>query len=178
MIIVEVLEEPLLAACVPVIRAAFQTVADDFGLTEQNAPTNPAFMTLDRLTEARGRGVRMFAALEGDGPGAAPVGFVALERSRRPGVLYLERLAVVPAVRHRGLGRALMDHCFAQARAAGAERISIGIVDEHELLKRWYLDYGFAETGKRRFDHLPFTVCYMEKAVGDVRHPDGDASRE
>ena len=165
--LVEVLEEPLLAACVPVVRAAFQTVADDLGLTEQSAPTNPAFMTLERLREARGRGVRMFAALDGEGASAAPVGFVALERSRRgPGVLYLERLAVLPAHRHRGLGRALMDHAFAQARAAGAERISIGIVDEHAVLKRWYLAYGFVETGTRRFEHLPFTVCYMEKAVG------------
>lgn len=165
MSIVEVLEEPLLAACVPVIRAAFQTVADDHGLTEANAPTNPAFMTLERLREARDRGVRMFALLEG-GPDAAPVGFVALERSRRPGVVYLERLAVLPGRRHRGLGRALMDHAFAEARRAGAERISIGIVDEHAVLKRWYLAQGFVETGTRRFEHLPFTVCYMEKAVG------------
>ncbi len=174
MTIAEVLEESLLAACVPVIRAAFQTVADDFGLTEQNAPTNPAFMTLDRLRQARDRGVRMFAAREG----GAPVGFVALERSRRPGVLYLERLAVLPALRHRGVGRALMDHCFAEARSAGAERISIGIVDEHEVLKRWYLAYGFAETGAKRFEHLPFTVCYMEKvvgAVGDTGEGDGGA---
>jgi len=164
--IAEILDDDLLAACVPVIRAAFQTVADDLGLTEENAPTNPAFMTLERMREARGRGVRMFAALEGDAAGAAPVGFVALERSRRPGVLYLERLAVLPAVRHRGLGRALMDRAFTEARAAGVEWISIGIVDEHELLKRWYLAYGFAETGKKRFEHLPFTVCFMEKAVG------------
>lgn len=164
--IVEILDDAVLAACVPVIRAAFQTVADDHGLTEQNAPTNPAFMTLDRMREARGRGVRMFALLEGEGSAAAPVGFVALERSPRPGVLYLERLAVLPALRHRGLGRALMDHAFAEARAAGAERISIGIVDEHEVLKRWYLAYGFAETGRKRFEHLPFTVCFLEKAVG------------
>ena len=164
--IVEILEEGLLAACVPVIRAAFQTVADDFGLTEQNAPTNPAFMTPERLRKERGRGVRMFALLEGEGDGAVPVGFVALERSRRERELYLERLAVLPALRHRGYGRALMDHAFAEARAAGAERISIGVVDEHGVLKRWYLDYGFAETGSKRFEHLPFTFCFMEKAVG------------
>jgi GNAT superfamily N-acetyltransferase len=164
-VIVEILDDALLAASVPVIRAAFQTVADDFGLTEESAPTNPAFMTLDRMLEARGRGVRMFALFEEEGPGAAPVGFVALERSRRPGVLYLERLAVLPARRHRGFGRALVDHAFAEARAAGAERISIGIVGEHAILKRWYLEYGFVETGTRRFEHLPFTVCYMEKPV-------------
>jgi diamine N-acetyltransferase len=164
--IVEVLEDPLLAACVPVIRAAFQTVADDFGLTQQTAPTNPAFMTLERLLKERGRGVRMFALLEGEGASAAPAGFVALERSPRREVLYLERLAVLPTLRHRGLGRALMDHAFAEARAAGAERISIGIVDEHAVLKRWYLDYGFTVTGTKRFEHLPFTVCFMEKPVG------------
>jgi ribosomal protein S18 acetylase RimI-like enzyme len=163
--IVEIRDDALLVACVPVIRAAFRTVADDLGLTEENAPTNPAFMTLDRLREARGRGVRMFALLD-DGAAGAPAGFVALEDSRQPGVLYLERLAVLPALRHRGLGRALMDHAFAEARTAGAERIAIGIVDEHVVLKRWYLGYGFVETGTRRFAHLPFTVCYMEKSVG------------
>jgi len=163
--ILEILDDALLDACVPVIRAAFQTVADDLGLNEQNAPTNPAFMTVERMREARARGVRMFALLEGEGPEATPAGFVALERSREPAVLYLERLAVLPALRHRGLGRALMDHAFAEARASGAERISIGIIDELEVLKRWYLAYGFAQTGTKRFAHLPFTVCFMEKAV-------------
>jgi len=160
-----VLEEPLLSACVPVIRAAFQTIAD-LGLTERNAPTSPAFMTLERLRQARDRGVRMFALLVGEGAVATPAGFVALERSPRPGVFYLERLAVLTALRHRGMGRALMDHAFAEARAAGAERISIGIVDEHVALKRWYLEYGFVVTGTKRFERLPFAVCFMEKPVG------------
>jgi GNAT superfamily N-acetyltransferase len=163
--IVEVLDEPLLSACVPVIRAAFQTVADELGLTRENSPTNPAFMTPEWLGKSRDRGVRMFALLASEGGARAPVGFVALERSPRPGLFYLERLAVLPALRHRGLGRRLMDHAFAEARAAGAERVSIGLVDEHAVLKRWYLDYGFAVTGTKRFDHLPFTVCFMEKAV-------------
>jgi ribosomal protein S18 acetylase RimI-like enzyme len=164
--IVEVLDEPLLAACVPVIRDAFQTVADEMGLTQASAPTNPAFMTLERLRKERGHGVRMFALLDGDGPGAAPVGFVALERARQAGVLYLERLAVLPGHRHRGYGRALVDHAFAEARRAGVEKISIGLIDEQAALKRWYLDYGFTVTGTRRFEHLPFTVCFMEKRVG------------
>ncbi len=163
--IVEVLDERLRAACVPVIRAAFQTVADELGLTPENAPTNPAFMRLEWLQRSRNQGVRMFAMLDGQGPEAAPVGFVALERAPRPGLFYLERLAVLPALRHRGLGRALMDHAFAVARAVGAERISIGLVDEHAVLKRWYLAYGFAVTGTKRFEHLPFTVCFMEKRV-------------
>jgi len=166
MTIVEVLDEPLLLACVPVIRAAFQTVADEMKLTPENAPTNPAFMTAERLRKERARGVRMFALLSGDGPDAGPAGFVALEPGRQPGVLYLERLAVQPGHRHHGYGRALVDHCFAEAHRAGAERISIGLIDEQAVLKRWYLDYGFTVTGTRSFPHLPFTVCFMEKAVG------------
>jgi ribosomal protein S18 acetylase RimI-like enzyme len=161
--LVEIQDDALLAACVPVIRAAFKTVADEMGLSEATAPTNPAFMTLERMREARQRGVRMFTALAEPG---GPVGFVALERAREPGALYMERLAVLPAERHRGVGRALMDHAFAEAGRAGVGRISIGIIDENEVLKRWYLAYGFTETGKKRFPHLPFTVCFMEKNVG------------
>ncbi len=43
--------------------------------------------------------------------------------------------------------------------------MSVGLVDENAVLKRWYAALGFRETGKKRFAHLPFTVCFMEKAL-------------
>jgi hypothetical protein len=51
------------------------------------------------------------------------------------------------------------------ARAAGGRKLSIGVVDENAVLKRWYAAQGFRETGRKRFPHLPFTVSFMEKGV-------------
>jgi N-acetylglutamate synthase-like GNAT family acetyltransferase len=159
--VLEVQGGPLLEACVAVIRAAFATVAEARGLTEASAPTHPSFMTLERLRGMSARGVRLFALSEA----GQVIGCAALETSRRPGVRYLERLAVVPAARHRGHGRALVEHVVAVARADGAEALSIGIIDDDLVLKRWYEGLGFAVTGTRRFEHLPFVVCYMERRL-------------
>ncbi|HNX59241.1 MAG TPA: GNAT family N-acetyltransferase [Spirochaetota bacterium] len=151
-----------LNGAVDVMRRAFATVAEEFNFTEENAPTNAAFMTFDRLRESSSRGVRLFGVFT-DGKLA---GTVALERSPDNGeVFYLERLAVVPEQRHLKLGRALLDFAFNMARDEGGKKISIGTIDENSRLKKWYLDYGFVEVCVRRYEHLPFSVCFMEKTV-------------
>jgi len=159
----EIAAELEIEACAGVIRGSFRTVADELGLTEENAPTNPAFITPEKLKEAlAGKPVRFFGLFD-DG---RQVGCVALEPSRdESGVFFLERLAVVPEARHKGYGVALLNFAFREAKKANAEKIKIGIIDENRVLKRWYLDYGFAEEGTKTFAHLPFTVCFMEKAV-------------
>ncbi len=154
-------DEEWLRACLEVIRAAFATVADEFGFTERSAPTNAAFWDLVRLRAEGTRGARLFALLI-DG---SVVGCVSLRPSSAAGALELERLAVSPRHRHRGYGRALLDHAFAAAAAAGAVQVRIGIIAENERLDRWYRGYGFRPTGTRRFDHLPFGVSYLQIAV-------------
>ena len=52
------------------------------------------------------------------------------------------------------------------AAANGAARIHIGIIEENERLKRWYLANGFVHMGTRVFSHLPFTVGFLETACG------------
>lgn len=149
--------EPWLA----VVREAFATVARDFGWTEETVPGNAAFTPLQKLVGMRQKGIRFFGARVA----GRPAGFVALEDGGK-GTFYVERLAVLPAARHAGLGRRLMDQAMAAARAAGGVRMSVGLVDENAVLKRWYAAQGFRETGTKRFPHLPFTVCFMEKALG------------
>ena len=39
------------------------------------------------------------------------------------------------------------------------------LMDNNILLKNWYMAFGFKETGKREFDHLPVKVCFMEKSI-------------
>lgn len=160
--IIEVQGDTSLEACAEVIRAAFATVAEARGLTPASAPTHSAWLGADWLRQAGARGVRLFAAVEG----RAPIAFAALEPGRQPGVFYLEKLAVLPARRHLGIGRRLVEHVAAAARAAGGSVLSIGIIDDEPILKRWYEGLGFVVTGTKRFEHLPFTVCFLERRLG------------
>lgn len=146
--------------CVMVIRSSFRTVADEFGLTRENAPTNAAFIELDALTAMRQKGAQMYGGFC-DG---RLVGFVAV-RKAKDDLYYMEKLAVLPDFRHRGYGRQLVDFAVKAVREAGGRRISIGIINENTVLKEWYKCIGFIETETRQFPHLPFTVCHMELAV-------------
>lgn len=145
---------------VKVIREAFSTVAADMGLTESNCPTHPSFVSIKQLEELRARGLR-FLGLFLDGE---QVGFVALERADH-GVYYIEKLAIIPQSRHKGLGRYLLESAINMIRQIGGQKVLLAIINEHAVLKNWYDDLGFSETGTKRFEHLPFTVCYMEKSL-------------
>lgn len=139
-----------------IIRRACATVAKRFGLTPENCPKTAAFYTMDRLRADLDRGVQYYL-LEGNNEAC---GCVALENAK-PGVCYLERLAVLPEHRSQGYGTALVRHAFAEAMAMGIRRIEIGIIAEDTRLKEWYRRFGFELTGTKTFDHLPFLVAFM-----------------
>jgi diamine N-acetyltransferase len=143
-----------------VIRQAFITVAEDFYLTRENAPTNPAFLEADALKALYEKGVKLFDVYYG----ADKVGFSAMEKAPE-GVYYLEKLAVLPDYRHKGIGRRMMDFIFETVRGEGGKKVSIAVINENTVLKQWYLAYGFEEKSLKKFPHLPFTVCFMEKNV-------------
>ncbi len=151
---------------VSLLRRACATVAMRFGLTEENCPKSPAFYTEERVKADLARGVRYYF-LEEDGE---VCGCVAREKAS-PEVGYLERLAVLPERRGQGFGRALVEHVLAEARSIGLRRVSIGIISEDTRLKAWYRQFGFVETGRKTFEHLPFTVAFMEIALQGPRHP-------
>lgn len=117
--------------------------------------------------------MRFFAATDATGV----VGCVALRQSARPGVCYLERLAVLPARRHRGIGRRLLERVATAARAQGARELSIGIIDDEVVLKRWYEALGFHVVGTKRLPHLPFTVCYLARQLRAEGQPAGCAAQ-
>ena len=162
----EITDESELRRSVDVIRESFRTVADEFGLTEGNCPTNPAFITLERLEALRGKSVKFFGLYEEE----EQIGFVALEKADA-GVYYLEKLAVVPDRRHNGHGKNLVEFVCDHAIAAGGTTVSIGIMDNHTLLKDWYKTLGFTQTGTKRFEHLPFVVSFMEKRLEKAGSP-------
>ena len=142
-------------AAAEVIRQAFATVAEAFDLTEENCPANGAFLRDAALAEEQERGTVLYGLSDEDGLS----GCMALKR-KDEAMFYLEKLAVAPWSRNRGYGGALVE-----VRRAGGGTISIGAMYENRKLVRWYERQGFSITGTRKFAHLPFVVCFMEKGV-------------
>lgn len=159
-VIREVAAKSELEQSAQVIRDSFITVANELNLTKENSPTNPAFLEVASLLSLQEKGV-VFYGLFLD---LAQIGFVAIEKAS-DGVYYLEKLAVLPEYRHCGYGRELLDFAFKQVQKKNGRKVSIALIDENTRLKNWYQEYGFKETGKKLFPHLPFTVCFMEKEI-------------
>ena len=152
--------EEELQKCVDLLRAAFGTVARDFGLTEESAPSNAAFTTLENLHRHLANGLRMYGMF--DGP--LLVGCVATKKAKGDdAVFYIERLAVAPEKRHCGYGSQLLTFAFEQIRGEEGATASIGLMDNNARLKEWYRSKGFVQHDCRRIAHLPFKVCFMSK---------------
>jgi N-acetylglutamate synthase-like GNAT family acetyltransferase len=145
-----------IGALAETIRGAFRDVAERFGLTAENCPRHASNCTADWIEKDMDRGVTYFV-LEREG-GIA--GSVALEQAK-PGVCYLERLAVIPDQRRRGFGKALVACVLSEAQGLGCLRVGIGVIADQTELKDWYRKIGFEETDNRAFSHLPFLVTFM-----------------
>jgi ribosomal protein S18 acetylase RimI-like enzyme len=144
--------------CVRLLRLAFGTVAEDFGLTEESAPTNAAFTTFENLSRHLQDGMVLY----GMHIDTSLVGCVAIKQAKGDSkVFYVERLAVAPEKRHCGYGWELLSFALRSIRALGGTTASVGIIDNNEVLKKWYLSKGFEQHDRRRVAHLPFKVCFM-----------------
>jgi len=163
-IISEIADDDALRISARTIRDSFKTVAAEFGLTKENCPTHPSFMNVRRLCELRDRGIKLFGCFLGK----RQVGFVAIERADDD-LYYMERLAVLPEYRHRGCGTELVRFVLDYIREQGGQKLSIGTINEHWILKDWYRRLGFAEIRAEKFPHLPFTVCFMERDTGPLQ---------
>ena len=157
----EIANEKELENSVSLIADSFRTVAVEFNLTKDNCPTHPSSVTLKQLNEMKRKGLKLFGLFEDD----AQVGFVAVEKKKHK-VFNLEKLAVLPEHRHKGYGGKLVEFSVEYVKNTDGEKLSIGIINEHTVLKKWYAAKGFQETSVVKFEHLPFTVCFMEKALG------------
>ncbi|MFC1948943.1 GNAT family N-acetyltransferase [Chloroflexota bacterium] len=139
------------------IRDSFRPVAVEFGLTRENCPTHPSFVSVGQLRQFKEKGLKLFGLFLDD----RQVGFVAVEQADES-LYYMEKLAVLPDCRHNGYGVELVRFVIDYIKSRGGEKLSIGIINEHTVLKDWYKGMGFKETGTMDFAHLPFTVCFME----------------
>ena len=156
---IRMVEDDRLEECTQVIRGSFRDVAKQFGLTEENASGNGAFMKVERLRDIIDNGAIPFAVFEGE----QIAGFACVTTFR--GEYHLEKLAVLPQYRHRGFGELLIAYGCDIAKKMGSDVLFIDIIDENTLLKSWYQKLGFVETEKKHFPPHPFTVCFMQKSI-------------
>lgn len=146
--------------CLDIIRRSFATVADEFGLTENNCPSHTAFMTINKLEKQFYDGRPMFLFYQDE----IPVGYFSLAKSNDD-EWELNNLAVLPEYRHLGIGKAMVDYAVTTVKNYGGTKISIGIIEENLILKNWYLKLGFNHISTRKFEHLPFTVGFMKMEI-------------
>ena len=140
-----------------VIRNSFATVARDFGLTKENCPYHPAFISDEALVKKIKDGYMTFGYFVGD----TLFDFVAIT-NMGGGIYEVNRLSIFPEWRHYGYGKRLLGFCKEKVKELGGEKINIEIVEENKVLKEWYAANGFVHTGTEKFEGLPFLIGHME----------------
>jgi diamine N-acetyltransferase len=151
-----------LSAVVNVLNVSHSTVANEFGFTRETNPTNNAFIDEQTLRAQLKNGIDLYAMSTGD----KLIGCIAIEKSsKETGTFYIEKVSVVPEYRNQGIGVELMNFATSKIIESGGNVISIALIDSNHKLKKWYSKQGFIETGVKEFEHLPFSVCFMNKKI-------------
>ena len=144
--------------CVRVIRRSHQTVADEFGFTEENAPRYVAFATDEnRLIWHMDHEHRLMFLDEESG---IIRGYYSL-LLKQNGECELGNLSVLPEYRHQGIGSELLRHSIGIAREHHCKTMHLSIVEENIVLRQWYEQNGAIHTGTEKYDFFPFTCGYM-----------------
>lgn len=155
----EITDSAGLKTSLKIIRKSFGTVARELNLTRENVPGHAAFLAWEKLLELQERAV--FFGIFRDG---VQVGFVGIEKAEG-GVYYMDKLCVLPEYRHNGYGKELVDFVFDYVGRQGGRKVALGMIDSQTDLKQWYISLGFRETAIKKFEHLPFTVCLMDRPI-------------
>ena len=151
-----------LPECADLIRRSFRTVADQFGFTPENAPRFTAFSVDTEMLEKQFSDPdRSFYKYTLDG---RIVGYYSLQKLDGDEVA-INNLCVDPSARKGGIGAALLNHAFDTAKESGFRIIKISIVEENQVLRKWYESFGFTHTGTIKYDFFPFTCGYLEKPI-------------
>ncbi|MCL2577841.1 MAG: GNAT family N-acetyltransferase [Defluviitaleaceae bacterium] len=143
-----------------VIRNSFATVAQDFGYTRENCPGHTSFITNERLGSKIKDGYHAFGCFIDE----KIIGFASLTENRN-GTYEMNDVSILPKYRHLKYGKALLDFCKAKVTELGGNAITIGIIEENNIVKNWYAKNGFIHTGTKNYDGLQFTVGHMKYTI-------------
>ena len=131
-----------LQSCANVINESFMTIAEEFGITQENAPNYVAFSTtLDKLIEQYDSGREMYVYITDNNI----VGFFSLAFSEST-TCELNNLCVLPAERHSGIGEELLIYAIRRAKSRKANKLTLSLIEENAELKAWYSSFGFVHT--------------------------------
>ena len=152
-----------IAECVNVIRKSFKTIADQFGLTQENAPFHTAFATTEEklINQFENEHRLMAAYFDGDGKILGYYSLQFLENNE----CELNNLCVLPECRHKKIGEALIEDAVVRAKSNNCTKMKISIVEENKVLRYWYEKHGFVHTHTMKYDFFPFTCGYMEREL-------------
>ncbi len=155
---IRILENPTYEMLMPIIKEAYQTSHDRFGL-EGFSHSGVYFTQED------------FDVLQGDGA----VWFGAFYYSQLIGCLAftpvdkkefrLHKLAVVPDKRSSGLGRLLMMTAEKEAFSRGAKHIAIVCLANDEALVNFYQRLGYHLLKEKTYRFTSWRVAFMEKRI-------------
>ncbi len=139
------------------ISTAYQDVAIKYNLTVENCPKHPSNCSTEWIISDYERKIEYYIL----NFNTQPIGCVAMEIANDR-TIYIERLSILPKFRHQGLGKKLVKFIIKKAAELKVGTVGIGIIAEQEDLRKWYESMNFVFTGTKKFDHLPFTVGFME----------------
>ena len=89
------------------------------------------------------------------------VGYFMLAK-QEDGHYDLNNLAVLPEKRHLGYGAKMIAFAKQKVTELGGKKIKVGIIEDSWIIKNYYQWNGFVHIGTQKYDHLPFTVGYLE----------------
>lgn len=147
-----------LITCLEVFHRGYETVANEFGLTKENCPDRGrASLPFNKLVSEYEDGTLMFGYyLENK-----IIGFIGLKIVGN-GVCKLDDIIILPEFRQEGFGKELLEFCKRKANELGAIKITLGMIDDNQRLKNWYIKNGFINVGLKKYDKAPFMVGFME----------------
>ena len=147
-----------LPACLEIFHIGYETVAVEFGLTEENCPDRGrASLPFEKLLAEFESWTMMFGYYSNN----KLVGYLGMKMNDN-GVLGLDAIIVLPDFRKLGYGEELLNYCKQRAKELGATKIRLGMIDDNKILKKLYEENGFVNIGYRKYEGSPFTVGKME----------------
>ncbi|MEA4832808.1 hypothetical protein SDC9_107798 [bioreactor metagenome] len=158
--ITKITDHSNLSDCLSVISNSFLTVAKDYNITKDNCPSYAAFRTINDLDNMLNSGIDFYGLYENN----KQAGFVCMKKND-DNTYILGLLSVLPENRHKGYGKALIDYIFNEVKILGGHKVVIWLMNENDILKKWYINYGFSETNIRKSEGMPFSICDMEKVI-------------
>jgi ribosomal protein S18 acetylase RimI-like enzyme len=144
--------------CLKIFHQGYETVAIEFDLTEENCPDRGrASLPYEKLLTEFEDSALMFGYFHND----KLIGFMGMKMCGN-GICKLDDIIILPEFRQKGYGKELLIFCKHKAKELGANKISLGMIDDNKRLRKWYEDNGFTNMGYKKYDGAPFTVGYME----------------